>query len=298
MSVSSYRFIDPRTLVAISNLHLLAQTVVDGFMLGIHLSPQIGAGLEFSQYRSYEPGDDLRRIDWKMFARSDRYFVRESEIESSIAVNFILDASLSMMHEDSSITKFDYARFIMASLGYLSHAQGDAIGFFALNDEKQTKLLPKSGQSHLHRFLHELERLKPAGKWPGWHRIENIFSPASHREVIIVISDMYEANDEIRTVLAKLAALKNEVLFFHLMGRNEHDFTFEGFLTFEDLETGQSLQVDTKRIRDSYINKMAEQIESVRKELHNQHISYQLFTTDQPLDFALRAFLKQRRKLI
>lgn len=296
MSVSSYRFIDPRTLVAIADLHLLAKTVIDGFLFGAHQSPQIGAGLEFSQYRSYEPGDDLRRIDWKMYARSDRYFVRESEVESSIAVRFLLDASRSMSHEDSGLAKLDYARFLVASLAYLAHGQGDAIGFLALNDERQINLLPKSGQSHLHRFLHELERLEPAGKWPGWHAVERLLSTAARREIIVVISDLHEADDEIRTVLAKLTALKNEVLFFHLLGKNERNFSYQGLLTFEDLESGETRQVDAEQTRVAYLKKLDAQLDAMRRELHNQHIAYELFTTDQPLDFALRAFLKQRKR--
>ena len=296
MSVSSYRFIDPRTLLAISDLHLLAKTVVDGFLFGVHQSPQIGAGLEFSQYRSYEPGDDLRRVDWKMYARSDRYFVRESEIESSIAVHFVIDASRSMAHDDSGLFKFDYARFLVASLAYLAHGQGDAIGLLALNDQQPINVLPKAGQSHLHRFLHELERLAPEGKWPGWQAAERLFSATPRRHIIVVVSDLHEADDEIRTVLAKLTALKIEVLFFHLLGKNERNFSYQGLLTFEDLESGETRQVDAKQIRAGYLEKLDSQIASMRKALHNQHIAYNLLTTDQPLDFALRAFLQQRQR--
>jgi uncharacterized protein (DUF58 family) len=290
----SYRFLDPHILAAISDLHLVAKTVVDGFMLGVHQSPRPGVGLEFNQYRSYQAGDDLRRVDWKMYARSDRYFVRESEIETSISVRFALDGSASMAHEEQGIAKFDYARLLAAALGYLAHAQGEAIGLEVLSETSMLHLPAKRDHQQLHRFLQTLERAQPAGRWPGWERLESVLAAAQKRELIIVISDLHEDKDEITAALSKFSALKNEVLLFHLLGPDEIDFRYEGFMTFEDLETGESVQVDTPQARPSYMKNVQQRLHHVKQMLHDQRIAYELLTLDQPLDFALRRYLTQR----
>lgn len=298
MSATSYRFIDPHTLAAISDLHLLAKTVVDGFMLGANQSPRPGVGLEFNQYRSYQPGDDLRLVDWKMYARSDRYYVREADIETSITIRFILDASASMAHEDNGIVKFDYARFLVAALGYLAHTQGEAVGLEIINDATVIHLPPKHDHQQLHRFLHELEHTQPQGVWPDWKKLEGIFTATQRRELIVFVSDLHEHQDEIFAALSKLSALRNEVLFFHLLGRNEIDFNYEGFLTFEDWETGQTIQVEASRARENYLDRMQQKLQRLKQVLHDENISYTLFTLDQPLDFALRQYLTQRMKFV
>jgi uncharacterized protein (DUF58 family) len=298
MPSANYRFIDPHILAAISDLRLLAKTVVDGFMLGANQSPRPGVGLEFNQYRSYQPGDDLRLVDWKMYGRSDRYYVREADIETSITVRFILDASVSMAHEDNGIVKFDYARFLVAALGYLAHTQGEAVGLEIISDAAITHLPPKRDHQQLHRFLHELERANPKGVWPDWKKLEGIFTATQKREMIVFVSDMHEQRDEIFAALSKLSALRNEVLFFHLLGRNEIDFNYEGFLTFEDLESGQTVQVDASRAREIYLDRMQKKMQQLKQTLHDENINYTLFTLEQPLDFALRRYLTQRMKLV
>lgn len=298
MPVSSYRFIDPHILAAISDLQLLAKTVVDGFMLGANQSPQPGVGLEFNQYRSYQPGDDLRLVDWKMYARSDRYYVREADIETSITVRFILDASASMAHEDSGMVKFDSARFLTASLGYLAHTQGEALGLEIINAAGVTHLPPKRDHQQLHRFLHELEHARPKGVWPDWPQLEGIFTATQKHELIVFITDMHEQRDEIFAALSKLSALRNEVLLFQLMGRNEMDFAYDGVLTFEDLETGKTLSVETDQARQAYLERLQKKLRELKQALHDENISYTLFTLDQPLDLALRQYLTQRQKLL
>ena len=297
MSVSAYRFIDPHILAAISNLPLLARTVVDGFMLGAHQSPRPGAGQEFNQYRSYQPGDDLRRVDWKTYARSDRFYVRESEIETSVTVRFILDASASMAHRDRGLVKLDYARFLIAALGYLAHQQGDAIGLYSLPENGAVALPPKRDHQQLHRFLHQLEKLEPAGVWPEWQQVENIFASAPMRELVIVVSDLHERREEITAALTKLRALKHEVLLFQLLGRNEVDFTFAGEVTFQDLETGEKLPVNTEAARASYRQTVQQHLGALARKWRQQDVGYELLVLDQPLDHALRRYLTQRTKL-
>jgi uncharacterized protein (DUF58 family) len=296
MPISSYRFIEPHVLAAISDLALLAKTVVDGFMLGRHQSPKLGAGLEFNQYRSYQAGDDLRRVDWKMYARSDRYFVRESDVDTSINVRFLLDASASMAHEEGGVRKFDYARFLAAALAYLAHTQGDAIGLDLLSSTGLAHVAPKRERQHLHHLLHELEAAQPAGRWPPRADLEKVFSTVQKRELIVVISDVHEQAGEIFATLSQLQACKNEVLLFQIMARRELEFAYQGFLTFEDLETGGLVQVNVEQARAACAEAMQQRQEFVRQQLHERKITGEMFVIDQPLDFALRNYLLQRAK--
>lgn len=297
MSVSAYRFIDPHILAAVADLPLLAKTVVEGFLLGAHQSPRPGTGQEFNQYRSYQPGDDLRRVDWKRYARSDRFYVRESEIETSIAVHFILDASASMAHADDKIVKFDYARFLLAALGYLAHQQGDMIGVHILPENQALSFPPKRDQQQLHRFLHVLEKLEPHGSWPAGEKIEGIFAAAPRRELVIVVSDLHEHEQEISRVVTRLRALQHEVLLFHLLGRNEIDFSYAGDVSFQDLETGRTVAVSAEAARADYQRALQRHLHAHARKWREHDIACKLLVLDQPLDFALRGYLTQRMKL-
>ncbi|MCS7210029.1 MAG: DUF58 domain-containing protein [Chloroherpetonaceae bacterium] len=297
MSVHTYRFIDPRALAAIARLELVAKTVVDGFMLGLHHSPHSGIGLEFSQYRSYQPGDDLRQVDWKVYARSDKFFVRESEVETSITIRFMLDSSASMNHTENGLSKFDYARFLVASLAYLSHHQGDAIALTALNSQQQVCIEPRHHPQHLHRILHTLESLTAQSKWDEWHMLETVLRPLRHRELIVFISDLHEHTEELQTALRKLAGQRNEVLLCHLLGANELTLLQPAAAIFEDLETGERVPVQTEAIRQAYQAAFTAHLSSLREKFLEHRIFYHRFLIQEPLDRALQAFLNARKKL-
>ncbi len=293
--MSKEKFIDPQVLATIKDLPLLAKTVVEGFLSGQNQSLRRGAGLEFSQYRSYQPGDDLRQLDWKMFARSDRYYIREAEVDTNITVRFVLDGSASMAHEDvNGLSKLDYARFLVASLAYLSSSQGDAIGLYVLQENGLINLTPRSDNMHLQRFWHQLSELKPHGKFPPQKTAASLFTDRKQKELTIFLTDLYEHEDEIQDLLGTLGTRRQELLLFHLMGRNELDFSFSGTLTFEDLETGQTLQIGTAEQRKSYLGRLQEWLRQTEHDMRNRQIAYDLFATDEPLDKALRAFLKNR----
>jgi uncharacterized protein (DUF58 family) len=293
--LSKEKFIDPKILATIKDLPLLAKTVVEGFLSGQNQSLRRGAGLEFSQYRSYQPGDDLRQLDWKMFARSDRYYIREAEVDTNITVRFIIDGSASMGHEDvNGLSKMDYARFLVASLAYLATTQGDAVGLYVLQEENLINLTPRNDNMHLQRFWHQLSEIKPSGRFPAPDTALNLFSDRRQKELTVFLTDLYEDQDEIKNLLYKLGAQRHELLLFHLMSRNELDFTFDGTLTFEDLETGRTLQVGTAEQRKSYLAKLQEWLQQTEKGMRNRQIAYDRFATDEPLDKALRTFLKNR----
>lgn len=297
MSFASYRFIDPKILAALGDLTLAARTVVDGFMYGVHHSRMPGAGLEFSQYRSYQPGDDLRRVDWKLFARSDRYFLRDAETDTSVTVRLVLDVSESMAHTEDGLTKLDYARLLTAAIAVLAHRQGDAVGLYALTDGDRRVVPPQRQQQHLHRLLHELEQVRASGAWPDWTAIEGVFTAGGQRGITVLITDLHERLDEIRTVAAKLTALRHEVIVLHLVGRAELDFTWHGTVTFEEYETGHRVEVDADAVRPAYLAALADDLNDLRHALEDRGVSYARFPIDEPLDLALRQYLTSRGQL-
>lgn len=297
MSITAYRFIDPRALAAIARLELIAKTVVDGFMLGLHQSPRTGTGLAFSQYRSYQPGDDLRRVDWKLYARSDKFFVREAEVETRITVRFILDASASMNHTEDGLSKFDYARFLLASLAYLSHRQGDAIAFDALSSEQCLRIEARDHPQHLHRVLHALESLTAKGKWNPWDALEPMLTASRSRELIVFITDLHEHHSELQTALRKLSGQRHEVLLCHLLGKNELELAAPTAAVFEDLETGEQVPVQTDAARAAYQVAFSAHLAHLREVCLQHRIFYERFFLQEPLDSALQVFLRARQKV-
>ncbi|SFH19276.1 DUF58 domain-containing protein [Pedobacter insulae] len=291
------KLLDPKVMMAIKDLNLSAKTTIDGFMSGINKSTIKGPGLEFSQYRSYQPGDDLRSLDWKMFARSDRYYIRESEVETNIAVRFLVDASASMNHHDGEFTKIDYARYLTACLAYLANLQGDAIGLYIFKNTELFSMVAKQDYQHLARLFFQLEQLKPEGEFTKPIHYKEIFSGTQNRELLVFVTDLYQTAEEIFDLLDTLNALGHEILVFHVLSRNEIELDFKGYSTFEDLETGQTLQIDQTKARSTYQTKLRNYLDKTRNHMLDRRIYYRTITTDEPLDQALRDFLKQRNKL-
>lgn len=291
------KLLDPKVMMAIKELSLSAKMTIDGFMSGIHKSTVKGPGLEFSQYRSYQPGDDLRALDWKMFARSDRYYIRESEVETNISIRLLIDASASMNHQDAGFFKIDYARYLAASLAYLGNLQGDAIGLYVFKDAGIFSMVAKQDFQHLARLFYQLEQVKPDGTFTKPINYKELYSGAQKRELLIFITDLYQLNQEIFELLDTLNTLKHEVLVFHLMSPNEMTLDFKGYSTFEDLETGKTVQIDQESARTTYQANLKQYLDQVRAKMLDRRISYRMLQTDQPLDQALRDFLNQRNKL-
>ena len=297
MTLPASRFLEPATLIGIQDLRLVARAVVEGFLSGLHADPRPAAGVEFNQYRTYEPGDDLRRVDWRAYARSDRFFVRESQVERDVTVRFVLDASASMAHRDGDLTKFDYARLLVACLAYLVDHQGDRIAFHAIQDRRSLDLPPERRNRTLLQLLDLLERLEPSGAWPSWRSLGEPMLRPRGRQLVVVVSDLYERDKEIREALEMLEALGHELLVFHLMGRNELEFTFVGDLLFEDLETGETVRGTAESMRRAYLDRLGRNLESWRRRLLEAGISYELLPLDRPLEGALRRFLLRRGRL-
>ncbi|NSL87561.1 DUF58 domain-containing protein [Chitinophaga sp. Mgbs1] len=283
--------------MSIKDLPLAAKTAVDGFMAGMHASRVKGAGLEFSQYRSYQPGDDLRWLDWKMYARSDRYYIRESEMETSINISFVIDASNSMRHTEDGIEKMQYARYLAASLGYLAHLQGDAAGLAVLHHGELFTMAARREAQHMARFYYQLEQIQPGGSFTPPANYRNLFSGPHKKQLLIFITDYYEQAGEISALLQTLAAPGHEVLVFHLTGKREQAGDFSGYDTVEDLETGERLEISGAMEQELYQQKFNRHIGALRTQLLQKQISYRQLQLQDPLDAALRDFLNQRNKI-
>lgn len=288
----------PDIIRTVSGLALISRVIVDGYMSGGNHSRRVGSGMEFSQYRSYQTGDDLRLLDWKMLARSGRYYIKQSEIETNITVKFILDASKSMLHEENGLSKMDHARIITASLAYLAQTQGDAVGLFALNNNKLHAVYPKVQKQHFNRLLTELLAIESEGRWPSNSKNLKELHDRAHKELIIFISDMHEHDDEIIEFLTKLKTSRNEVLLLHIMGGDEMDFNYKGNVTFEDLETGVKLKVNANDAKGHYLKSLNDTLKSTKEALHANGISYHLFRLDGHIGESLKFFLKKRLKLL
>jgi uncharacterized protein (DUF58 family) len=283
--------------MTIKDLSLAARTIVDGFMTGLNKSSIKGPGLEFSQYRSYQPGDDLRWLDWKMYGRSDRYYIRESEIETNISVRFLIDASGSMAHQDGEHKKIDYARYLAAALAYLANLQGDATGLYVFQEGGLFSLASRQDFQHLNRLFHHLESIHVSGEFTSPVNYKDIYTGSRKKELLVFITDLYQKNTEILDLLDTLAALKNEVIVFHLMGKNELEMEFKGYSVLEDLETGETVRIDAAANRKQYLEKLDVHLNEIRTEMLDRGIHYRMISMDQPPDQALRDFLNQRNKL-
>lgn len=276
------------------DLSLAAKTTIDGFLTGANKSTIKGSGLEFSQYRSYMPGDDLRWMDWKMYARSDRYYIRESESETNISVRLLVDASASMDHQDGGWSKMEYARYLAACLAYLANRQGDAIGLYVLQEGGIFSLAARQGYQNLNRLYYQLQQASPRGTFTQPVYYKDLYAGGRTRELLIFITDLYQQSDELYRMLDLLGSLRHELIVLHLMAPNEMNLDYAGYTTLEDLETGESIQLNTAAIKEAYQEKLAAHLASIKKELAGRHIDYQLLITDEPVDQALRKYLNAR----
>lgn len=285
----------PEILNTMNGLELVARVIVEGFMSGSNKSLAIGIGQEFSQYRNYEPGDDLRQLDWKMYARSERYYIKQAEIETNITVKFMIDASHSMAYEEQGISKLQYSRLLTASLAYLARKQGDTFGLYAVNNKHLTTLHPRFEQQQFMRFLHDLVSITAESTW-NKSSLEHILDHHG-KEIIIFMTDLYDDDSDLLRFIARLKTPRNEVVLFHLMGRQETTLDYGGSLTFRDLETNATVKVDTLAQQKQYAERVRAWIAQCRATLLEKNISYNLVTVGDPPEQVLRTFLKIRKTI-
>lgn len=290
----------PRELVGLSHLELVARGIVEGFLIGLHDSPKRGFSAEFAENRAYNPGDDLRYLDWKVYARTDRLFVKQFEEETNLRAYILLDVSLSMGWVSDSErypTKLEYARLLAASLSLLLIQQGDATGLIAFDEVMRGHVAPRTTRRHWRRLLAELTHLEPDGKTDAGTALKDLSGRLQRRGLIIVISDLLVDSDTTRTSLRYLRHRGHEVILFHVMDPGERELPAAGEAIFFDPETGEELGANSAALRRRYREAVEGAIAGWRKEALRCGADYSLLTTDMPLGLALRRFLRKRSRL-
>jgi uncharacterized protein (DUF58 family) len=290
------RFLDPEVLAGISSLDLLAKTVVDGFVAGLHRSPDFGFSQEFAEYRAYAPGDDLRHVDWNLYARTERCYLKKYRGETNSQLTILLDASNSMQYTSGPPRKLDYARFIAASLSYLAiRNQRDAAGLIIFDDEVREHIRPSTRQGQLARLFAALERAEPRARTDFSRPLLHLQKFLHRRGIVLVISDFYEEPQTIIRALAPLRFKGNEVILFHVLDPQEIRPVLKEPMVFVDLETENKMEVIPEYVKSAYRAKMDAHLSALRTQAHAAGLDYQLLVTDRSLDAALREYLALRQ---
>jgi uncharacterized protein (DUF58 family) len=289
------RFLAPEVLASISSLDLLAKTVVDGFVAGLHRSPDFGFSQEFAEYRAYTPGDDLRHIDWNLFARTERCYLKRYRGETNSQLTVLLDASNSMQYTSGPPSKMDYARYLAAALFYLSiHNQRDAAGLIVFDEDVREYIRPSTRPGQLARLFAGLERCAPQARTNFAKPLQHFQNALHRRGIAILISDFYEKPEIIIQDIASLRFRGNEVILFHILDPQEIRPAMKASALLVDLETDQRIEVIPEYTRTVYRDRIDAHIEQLRSLARGAGMDYQLLVTDQPLDRALREYLTLR----
>ncbi|MBM3773306.1 MAG: DUF58 domain-containing protein [Acidimicrobiia bacterium] len=290
------RFLDPGVLARLGTLELKARTIVEGFLTGLHRSPFKGFSVEFAEYRQYMPGDDLTTIDWKVYARSDRHYVKKYEEETNLGCHIMLDVSASMGYGSPGMTKLEYGSCLAASLAYLMNRQRDAVGLAAFDDRIVTMLPASARPGHLRGVLVTLERLRLGRQTDVSKPLHQLAESLSKRGMVVLISDLLDEPERVIRGLKHFQFRGTDVIVFQVLHIDELQFPFERATRFEDLETARHVTAVPVVVRDHYLRRMSELVDRYRRELGAVGIDYHLLDTSQPLELALLAYLSTRSR--
>jgi len=293
---ATFRYLDFDTLSRISNMQLLAKTVVEGFILGLHRSPYRGFSVEFAEYRQYVPGDEIRHLDWKVYGKTDRYYIKQFEEETNLSCHIVLDKSASMSYGSGTLTKLEYGSYLAASLAYFMMMQRDATGLVLFDTEIRTLLPARSRTPHLHLILSELENLEPGGSTATGKPLHDLAEGIKKRGLIVLISDLYDEPDDVLSGLQHFKFLGNDVIVFHLMDRAEMEFPFDRVTEFIDPETQERILTAPDSVRRHYLAEMETFFAAYRQGCADLRVDYKLFDTSTPLELALSEYLFQRSR--
>jgi uncharacterized protein (DUF58 family) len=291
-------FLDPAVVARLGTLELKARTIVEGFLAGLHRSPFKGFSVEFAEYRQYMPGDDLSTIDWKVYARSDRPYVKKFEEETNLDCHLLLDVSGSMAYGSAGLTKHEYASCLAAALGYLMTRQRDAVGLTAFDERIVARLPARSRPGHLRALLTTLDQLTLGRETRMAGPLHEVAESLSRRGMVVLISDLLD--DDPAGVIKGLKHLRfrgTDVVVFHVLDPHELEFPFEQATRFEDLENDEEVMAVPALVRDDYLAAIGGLIEGYRCELGGAGIDYQLLKTTEPLEMALLTYLSTRARL-
>ena len=293
---ASTRFLDPELLARIGSLELLARTVVEGFMSGLHRSPFTGFSTEFTEYRQYNPGDDLRYLDWRLLARTDRYFIKKYRADTNTQCHLLVDTSASMNYAHaSSVTKLQYAQFLAASLAYLLNRQQDAVGLVAFAEKVHTHVPARNRTGHMRTIFGNLSMLEAAGQTNLSASLHQLAEVLTQRGMVVIVSDFYDQPERLGEAFQHLRFKGHDTIAFQVLDQNELDFDFDDpVLLLEDAETQEQMPVLPDVVMDGYRERMRRHVEDMRQCAAANNVDYELLTTKQPLDFALLSFLSRR----
>ena len=286
--------IDPQTLMTIKSLEMRARIVVEGFWNGLHRSPYHGFSVEFTEYRQYTPGDDLRYLDWRLFARSDRYYIKKFEDETNLRCHLLVDSSRSMNYGSTGFTKAAYANTLAATLAYFLHAQGDAIGLLTFDERVRDFLPARHRTGHLRHLMLALER-PPGGQTTDLSTpLKRVVEIVAKRGLMVLVSDFLTPLANLEKSLTLLTASGHEVMLFQVLDPAELNFTFDKAMVFEDVESGREIYIDPAVARAEYLARITAHNQSVEAVCHKLGAGFRRVATDQPLELMLFDFLRER----
>ena len=295
-STTTFKYLDFDTLSRIRNIQLLAKTVVEGFVLGLHRSPYRGFSVEFAEYRPYVAGDEIRHVDWKLYGKTDRYYIKQFEEETNLNCHILLDKSASMGYGSGGLTKLQYGSYLAASLAYFMMLQRDATGLVLFDTEIQKLLPARSRTTHLHLMLAELENLVPSGGTRTGKPLHDLAEGVKKRGLIVLISDLLDEPEEVLGGLQHFRFLGNDVIVFHIIDRAEREFPFDQITEFIDPETDERILSAPQSVRQHYLAEMDEFYGRYRQGCADLKVDYKLFDTSTPLELALSEYLFKRSR--
>lgn len=290
------RYLDPAILARVGFSPLLAKVVVEGFLSGLHKSPFHGFSVEFAEHREYVPGDDLKYLDWALYARTDHYYIKRFEEETNLRCHILLDHSASMGYGTGALTKWDYSCFLATCLAYLMVKQQDAVGMALFGARPGMYVPPRCRRSHLRQLMATMVRNAPGGHTDLAASLRATVRKLKRRGLVVLISDLIDDPQETLKAIRLLAGHRHEVVVFHVQDATELEFSFEGAALFRDMETGEELEIDPASLRSAYLQQMTELCAFYRKGLSEQGIDYHLVNTRQSYDQALSAYLNRRAR--
>lgn len=288
-------FLDPAVLARIGDLTLVARTIVEGFMHGLHRAPRLGHSTDFAEHRPYQPGDDIRKIDWRVYGRTDRHYIKEFEADTNASVVFAIDVSKSMDFGSGPVTKWQYARMLAGALAWFSQHQGDRVGLVLYADQIRAYVPPST--RHLSLLLHTLEATEPGGAAVGAEAIGAITELLGRTGITVFLSDWYVAPEAVRESLGQVRVRGHDVVAFHVLDPLERTLSLTEAAPFEDLETGQRLSVLPDAQRSQYQRMVEDHCTALADQLAGAGVDYHRVETAEPLDFALYQYLRQRELL-
>ena len=290
------KYLKPEVIRQVSRLDLRAKFIVEGFISGLHASPFQGFSVEFSEHRKYTPGDNIADLDWNVYAKTDRFYIKKFQAETNLTGYLVMDLSASMGYTyRQELTKFEYGISLAAALGYLMIHQQDPVGLIAFDKKVRQSLAPKSKRTQIANMLTLLARLKPSGETEIAKSLHQVAGMLRHKSLVILFSDLLGEMDPIMRALHRLRYAGHDVIIFHILDEAEATFPFDGMLQLEDNETQESLLVDADGIRADYLEEVADFIETYRRECRKIRIDYTSLHTGMPFDKALMSYLLSRQ---